>query len=283
MGRSSLPPHVQSIVGAIYVDAVICRHARRVSGSGRPHSTPDRRRPARGRAIGQRAGRGRRHRSAWCFAAAGDPAGRRFRNRPARRPAQALRPAPGAVPGAFRVCYRVPCDLGGASRQVWRRARAATQEQEHQGEKQMIRPCIVYADHCNEALEFYVSIFPNSKVLSIQRAEADNGPVTKGQVLGATFQLDGREYLAFDGGPTFKFTEGFSLMVTCKDQAEVDKYWNTLTTNGGEGRPFGWGQERLRVSGEVGPRGFAPMVGRFGGRRSRTALGGMLQNVEMVH
>src|SRR5256714_8729671 len=263
MGRSSLPPHVQSIVGAIYVDAVICRHARRVSGSGRPHSTPDRRRPARGRAIRQRAGRGRRHRPAGCFAAAGDPAGRRFRNRAARRPAQALRPAPGAVPGAFRVRHRVPCDLGGASRQVWRRARAATQEQE-QGEKQMIRPCLVYTDRCDEALKFYVSIFPNSKVLSIQRAEADNGPVKKGQVLGATFQLDGREYLAFDGGPTFQFTEGFSLMVTCKDQAEVDKYWNAFTANGGGGRPRGWGKDRLGPSWPGAPRGPAPGCGGVG-------------------
>src|SRR5207245_9767897 len=110
----------------------------------------------------------------------------------------------------------------------------------------MIKPCIVYADHAEEAINFYVSLFPNSKVLSIQRAEADNGPVTKGQVLGATFQLDGREYLAFDGGPTFKFTEGFSLMVTCKDQAEVDKYWNALTANGRGQRRSGLVQDRVR-------------------------------------
>src|SRR5260370_37550908 len=97
----------------------------------------------------------------------------------------------------------------------------------------MSKPCIVYADRTEEAMNFYVSLFPNSKVLSIQRAEADNGPVTKGQVLGATFQLDGREYLAFDGGPTFKFTEGFSLMVACKDHTEGDKYWNAFSAHGG--------------------------------------------------
>ncbi|TMC81780.1 MAG: VOC family protein [Chloroflexi bacterium] len=117
----------------------------------------------------------------------------------------------------------------------------------------MIKPCIVYADRAEEAIDFYVSLFPNSKVLSIQRAEADNGPVTKGQVLGATFQLDGREYLAFDGGPTFKFTEGFSLMVTCKDQAEVDKYWNAFTANGGEEGPCGWCKDRFGLSWQVVP------------------------------
>ena len=141
----------------------------------------------------------------------------------------------------------------------------------------MIRPCIVYADHCNEALEFYVSIFPNSKVLSIQRAEADNGPVTKGQVLGATFQLDGREYLAFDGGPTFKFTEGFSLMVTCKDQAEVDKYWSALTAGGGEEGPCGWCKDRFGLSWQIVPRVLGELLGDPDARKSQRTLQAMLQ------
>src|SRR5207245_375456 len=120
----------------------------------------------------------------------------------------------------------------------------------------MIKPCIVYADHAEEAINFYVSLFPNSKVLSIQRAEADNGPVTKGQVLGATFQLDGREYLSFAGGPTFKFTEGFSLMVTRNDQAEVagertfrasiDEVWELWTTK--EGIESWWGPDGFSVA-----------------------------------
>jgi len=145
----------------------------------------------------------------------------------------------------------------------------------------MIRPCIVYADHCNEALEFYVSIFPNSKVLSMQRAEADNGPVTKGQVLGATFQLDGREYLAFDGGPTFKFTEGFSLMVTCKDQAEVDKYWNALTAGGGEEGPCGWCKDRFGLSWQIVPEVLTQMLGDSEHGDSKAALAAMLKMKKM--
>ena len=145
----------------------------------------------------------------------------------------------------------------------------------------MIRPCIVYADRCDEALKFYVSIFPNSKVLSIQRAEADNGPVIKGQVLGATFQLDGREYLAFDGGPTFKFTEGFSLMVTCKDQAEVDKYWSALTAGGGEEGPCGWCKDRFGLSWQIVPEVLTQMLGDSQHGDSQAALAAMLKMKKM--
>jgi len=141
----------------------------------------------------------------------------------------------------------------------------------------VIKPCIVYADNAEEAINFYVSLFPNSRVLSIQRAEADNGPVKKGQVLGATFQLDGREYLTFDGGPTFTFTEGFSLMVTCKDQAEVDKYWNAFTANGGEEGPCGWCKDRFGLSWQIVPEILTKMLGDSQHGDSQAALAAMLK------
>ena len=100
----------------------------------------------------------------------------------------------------------------------------------------MIRPCLTFVDRAEEAVKLYVSVFPNSKIVSMQRVESDGGPIPKGKLLNATFELDGREYLAFDGGPTFTFSEGISLMVTCKTQQEVDKYWTKLTENGGEDR-----------------------------------------------
>jgi len=141
----------------------------------------------------------------------------------------------------------------------------------------VIKPCIVYADNAEEAIDFYVSLFPNSRVLSIQRAEVDNGPVKKGQVLGATFQLDGREYLTFDGGPTFTFTEGFSLMVTCKDQAEVDKYWNAFTANGGEEGPCGWCKDRFGLSWQIVPEVLTKMLGDSQHGDSQAALAAMLK------
>jgi len=116
-----------------------------------------------------------------------------------------------------------------------------------------IRPCIAFSEGCEDAINFYVSVFPNSKVLSMVKSEREIGPIKKGQVLNATFQLDGREYLAFDGGPTFKFTEGFSLMVTCETQSEVDSYWSKLTANGGEEGPCGWLKDRFGLSWQIVP------------------------------
>ena len=116
-----------------------------------------------------------------------------------------------------------------------------------------IRPCLTFSDHCEEAVNFYVSIFPNSKVLSLVRSEQEIGPIKKGQVLNATFQLDGREYMAFDGGPTFRFTEGFSLVVTCDTQDEIDRYWSKLTAGGGEEGPCGWLKDRFGVSWQIVP------------------------------
>jgi predicted 3-demethylubiquinone-9 3-methyltransferase (glyoxalase superfamily) len=115
-----------------------------------------------------------------------------------------------------------------------------------------IRPCIVFSDGCEEAIKLYVSLFPNSKVLNLVLSEAD-APIAKGKVLNAVFQLDGREYMAFDGGPTFSFAEGFSLMVTCETQAEIDRYWSKLTADGGEEGPCGWLKDKFGLSWQIVP------------------------------
>ena len=85
-----------------------------------------------------------------------------------------------------------------------------------------IRPCLVFVDRAEEAVKFYVSLFPNSKITNLVRIETDGAPIPKGKVINATFELDGRELLAFDGGETFRFTEGISLMVNCRSQQEID-------------------------------------------------------------
>lgn len=117
----------------------------------------------------------------------------------------------------------------------------------------MIRPCLTFVDRAEEAVKFYVSVFPNSKILSMTRYEEDGGPIAKGKLLNATFVLDGREYLAFDGGPSFTFSEGISLMVTCKTQDEIDRYWTKLTEGGGEEGPCGWLKDRFGVSWQIVP------------------------------
>lgn len=140
----------------------------------------------------------------------------------------------------------------------------------------MIRPCIVFVDRAEEAINFYVSLFPNSKVLSITRSDAD-GPVAKGKVMGATFELDGREYLAFDGGPTFNFSEGFSLMVMCKTQEEVDRYWSSLTESGGEEGPCGWLKDRFGLSWQIVPEALTQMLSDSKSGNSHAALQAMLK------
>jgi predicted 3-demethylubiquinone-9 3-methyltransferase (glyoxalase superfamily) len=139
-----------------------------------------------------------------------------------------------------------------------------------------IRPCIVFNDRCEEAINHYVSVFPNSKVLSLTRS-ASEAPVPKGKVLNATFQLDGREYLAFDGGPTFKFSEGFSLMVTCETQAEVDHYWTKLVADGGEEGPCGWLKDRFGLSWQIVPSVLGQLLTDSSSGNSAAALEAMLK------
>jgi predicted 3-demethylubiquinone-9 3-methyltransferase (glyoxalase superfamily) len=140
----------------------------------------------------------------------------------------------------------------------------------------MIRPCIVYVDLAEEAINFYVSLFPNSKAISIQRSESD-GPIGKGKVLGAIFELDGREYLAFDGGPQFRFSEGVSLMVTCKTQEEIDRYWTKLTENGGEEAPCGWLKDRFGLSWQIVPEVLGQMLSDNESGDSNAAVQAMLK------
>ena len=139
-----------------------------------------------------------------------------------------------------------------------------------------IRPCIVFNDRCEEAINLYVSVFPNSKILSLIRSE-NEAPIPKGKVLNATFQLDGREYLAFDGGPTFKFSEGFSLMVTCETQAEVDHYWTKLVADGGEEGPCGWLKDRFGLSWQIVPSVLGQMLSDSRSGNSGAALQAMLK------
>ena len=139
-----------------------------------------------------------------------------------------------------------------------------------------IRPCIVFNDRCEEALTLYVSLFPNSKVLNLVRSEAD-APIAKGKVLNATFQLDGREYTAFDGGPSFSFAEGFSLMVSCETQAEIDRYWSALTADGGEEGPCGWLKDKFGLSWQIIPSVLGRLLSDSKSGDSEAAMQAMLK------
>ena len=141
----------------------------------------------------------------------------------------------------------------------------------------MIRPCLVFVDRAEEAIDLYVSIFPNSKVVSVQRYEQEGGPIAKGKVLGAEFVLDGREFTAFDGGSTFKFSEGLSLMVNCDTQEQVDRYWSGLIEGGGEEGQCGWLKDRFGVRWQIVPNVLGRLLSDARSGNSAAALQAMLK------
>jgi len=117
---------------------------------------------------------------------------------------------------------------------------------------QKITPFLWFDHNAEEAMNFYISIFKNSKVLSVTRC-GDAGPGPKGSVLTAKFQLEGQEFIALNGGPKFKFTEAISLVVDCQTQQEVDEFWEKLSA-GGEEKPCAWLKDKYGLSWQIVPR-----------------------------
>jgi predicted 3-demethylubiquinone-9 3-methyltransferase (glyoxalase superfamily) len=123
---------------------------------------------------------------------------------------------------------------------------------------QKIATCLWFDRNAEEAVRFYVSLFENSKVLAETRW-GDGGPVPKGTLMSARFQLEGREFVALNGGPTFRLTEAASLLVSCETQKEVDDLWDRLGA-GGEPSQCGWLKDRFGLSWQVVPRVLEEML-----------------------
>ena len=115
-----------------------------------------------------------------------------------------------------------------------------------------ITPYLWFDDQAEEAMNFYVSIFKNSRITSISRY-GDDVPGPKGKVMTATFELDGQEFMALNGGPQFKFTEAISFFVNCETQQEVDDLWKKLTADGGEESMCGWLKDKYGLSWQIVP------------------------------
>jgi predicted 3-demethylubiquinone-9 3-methyltransferase (glyoxalase superfamily) len=120
------------------------------------------------------------------------------------------------------------------------------------GAVQKIIPSLWFDTEAEEAARFYASVFPNSKIGQVTHY-GSAGPRPEGLVMTVSFELDGREFVALNGGPDFTFNEAISLEVTCDDQEEVDRYWNALT-EGGEPGPCGWLKDRFGLSWQIVPR-----------------------------
>ena len=116
---------------------------------------------------------------------------------------------------------------------------------------QKITPFLWFDNNAEEAANFYVSIFKNSKVLSVSRY-GDAGPGPKGTVMVAEFQIDGQKFVALNGGPRFKFTEAISFVINCETQQEVEYFWERLS-DGGEKSRCGWVKDKFGLWWQVVP------------------------------
>jgi predicted 3-demethylubiquinone-9 3-methyltransferase (glyoxalase superfamily) len=117
---------------------------------------------------------------------------------------------------------------------------------------QKITPFLWFEKEAEEAMNFYVSVFKNSKVGTITRY-GDAGPGPKGSVLTASFELEGQNFVALNGGPQFKFTEAISFVINCESQEEIDYFWNKLTSGGGQESMCGWLKDKFGLSWQVTP------------------------------
>jgi predicted 3-demethylubiquinone-9 3-methyltransferase (glyoxalase superfamily) len=139
-----------------------------------------------------------------------------------------------------------------------------------------ITPFLWFDDKAEEAMNFYVSIFKNSKVGSVTRY-GDAGPGPKGTVMSATFQLDGQDFFALNGGPLFKFTEAISFFVNCETQKEVDELWEKLTAGGGTPQRCGWLKDKYGLSWQIIPKALGEMLGDKDPQKSQRVMQAMLQ------
>ena len=144
---------------------------------------------------------------------------------------------------------------------------------------QKITPFLWFDGQAEEAMDFYTSIFPNSKIGDVSRygkegAEAARRP--EGSVMTATFELNGQEFMVLNGGPEFKFTEAVSFFVRCEDQDEVDDLWDKLTA-GGEESQCGWLKDKFGMSWQIIPNALGEMLGDPNPARAERVMRAMLQ------
>ena len=138
-----------------------------------------------------------------------------------------------------------------------------------------ITPCLWFDTQAEAAAEFYVSVFPNSRILETSRY-GDAGPGEPGTVMVVKFELDGTEFVGLNGGPLFAFDEAVSFQIDCADQAETDYYWDALLAGGGQESQCGWLKDRFGLSWQVVPRRMVELLSDPDPERSQRAMRAMM-------
>ncbi len=137
-----------------------------------------------------------------------------------------------------------------------------------------ISTCLWFDGRAEEAANFYVSIFPNSKILKTARyPEGAPGPASS--VMTIEFELDGRKFLGLNGGSHFKFTEAISFIISCQTQEEVDRYWRALTAGGGEVQ-CGWVKDKFGLSWQVTPTALGQLLSDPDAQKAKRVMQAMM-------
>jgi len=145
---------------------------------------------------------------------------------------------------------------------------------------QKIRPFLWFDKEAEEAANFYVSIFQNSRITDVTRY-GEPGPGPAGSVMTVAFVLDGQEFIALNGGPHFRFTEAVSMFVTCDNQAEVDYFWDKLMAGGGQSSQCGWLKDRFGLSWQIVPAVLMTLLQDPDPATSARVMQAMLQMVKL--
>jgi predicted 3-demethylubiquinone-9 3-methyltransferase (glyoxalase superfamily) len=152
---------------------------------------------------------------------------------------------------------------------------AAKRDERTESRTQKITTFLWFNNNAEEAVNFYVSIFKNSKILNTARY-GDIGPGPKGTVMTIAFELDGQEFTALNGGPQFKFTEAISLVVHCQTQEEVDYFWERLS-EGGEKVECGWLKDKFGLSWQIVPDVLLELLHDRDEQKSQRVMKAMMQ------
>jgi predicted 3-demethylubiquinone-9 3-methyltransferase (glyoxalase superfamily) len=140
---------------------------------------------------------------------------------------------------------------------------------------QKITPFLWFDDNAEEAVNFYVSVFKNSKIGKVARY-GKAGPGREGTVMTASFELAGQEFVALNAGPKFKFTEAISFVVNCETQKEVDGFWEKLSAGGSKGQ-CGWLKDKFGLSWQIVPTALGKMMSDSDPARSQRVMKALLQ------
>jgi predicted 3-demethylubiquinone-9 3-methyltransferase (glyoxalase superfamily) len=139
-----------------------------------------------------------------------------------------------------------------------------------------VTPFLWFDGQAEEAAEFYASVFANSHTVNVARyPEGTRAPA--GSVMTVTFEIEGQEFIALNGGPHFKFTEAVSFLVNCDTQEEADELWDKLTADGGEESQCGWLKDKFGLSWQIVPKGLHDLIGDPDPEKARRATEAMMQ------